>query len=195
MEFFYIYIYYFIFNFTILYWFCHISTWIRHRYTRVPHSEPSSLLPPRTIQFQKFILFLLQIFTIILFSLLFLTNIFRLHFHTLNFIVKIILFFISYNNILNRRIHISGFCCFCWFSVLKPCFILTGRCLFTFKFYQWECLKLGSKFLQRGFSSLNWKSIWRLTVKNSKRSFSSTHHQVKTSNYHCCKLLCKWICL
>ena len=40
---------YFIFNFTILYWFCHISTWIRHRYTRVPHPEPSSLLPPSTI--------------------------------------------------------------------------------------------------------------------------------------------------
>ena len=37
------------FNFTILYWFCHISKWIRHRYTCVPHSEPSSLLPPRTI--------------------------------------------------------------------------------------------------------------------------------------------------
>ena len=37
------------FNFTILYWFCHISTWIRHRYTRVPHPEPSSLLPPHTI--------------------------------------------------------------------------------------------------------------------------------------------------
>jgi len=36
-------------NFTILYWFCHISTWIHHRYTRVPHPEPSSLLPPRTI--------------------------------------------------------------------------------------------------------------------------------------------------
>jgi len=37
------------FNFTILYWFCHISTWICHRYTRVPHPEPSSLLPPHTI--------------------------------------------------------------------------------------------------------------------------------------------------
>ena len=37
------------FNFTILYWFCHISTWIRHRYTRVPHPEPSSLLLPRII--------------------------------------------------------------------------------------------------------------------------------------------------
>ena len=35
--------------FTILYWFCHISTWICHRYTRVPHPEPSSLLPPHTI--------------------------------------------------------------------------------------------------------------------------------------------------
>ena len=34
------------FNFTILYWFCHISTWIRHRYTRVPHPEPSSLPIP-----------------------------------------------------------------------------------------------------------------------------------------------------
>ena len=34
------------FNFTILYWFCHISTWICHRYTLVPHPEPSSLLPP-----------------------------------------------------------------------------------------------------------------------------------------------------
>ena len=43
------YFFLFFFNFTILYWFCHISTWIRHRYTRVPHPEPSSLLPPRTI--------------------------------------------------------------------------------------------------------------------------------------------------
>jgi len=34
------------FNFTILYWFCHISNWIRHRYICVPHPEPSSLLPP-----------------------------------------------------------------------------------------------------------------------------------------------------
>ena len=39
----------FFFNFTILYWFCHIATWIRHRYTHVPHPEPSSLLPPCTI--------------------------------------------------------------------------------------------------------------------------------------------------
>ena len=39
----------FFFNFTILYWFCHMSTWIHHRYTRVPHPEPSSLLPPLTI--------------------------------------------------------------------------------------------------------------------------------------------------
>ena len=34
-----------LFNFTILYWFCHISKWIHHRYTCVPHPEPSSLLP------------------------------------------------------------------------------------------------------------------------------------------------------
>jgi len=34
------------FNFTILYWFWHISKWIRHRYTCVPHPEPSSHLPP-----------------------------------------------------------------------------------------------------------------------------------------------------
>ena len=39
----------FIFYFTILYWFCHTSTWIRHRYTHVPHPEPPSLLPPHTI--------------------------------------------------------------------------------------------------------------------------------------------------
>ena len=31
---------------TILYWFCHTSKWILHRYTCVPHPEPSSLLPP-----------------------------------------------------------------------------------------------------------------------------------------------------
>jgi len=37
------------FNFTILYWFCHVSTWIWHRYTRVPYPEPTSLLPPHTI--------------------------------------------------------------------------------------------------------------------------------------------------
>ena len=37
------------FNFAILYWFCHISTCICHRYTHVPHPESSSLLPPHTI--------------------------------------------------------------------------------------------------------------------------------------------------
>ena len=35
--------------FTILYWFCHTSTWIRHGYTRVPQPEPPSHLPPHTI--------------------------------------------------------------------------------------------------------------------------------------------------
>ena len=34
------------FNFIILYWFCHISKWIRHRFTGVPHPEPSSLPVP-----------------------------------------------------------------------------------------------------------------------------------------------------
>ena len=38
-------IYYYFFNyFTILYWFYHTLTWICHRCTRVPHSEPP--LPP-----------------------------------------------------------------------------------------------------------------------------------------------------
>ena len=36
-------------NFTILYWFCQTPKWIRHRYTCVPHPEPSSLLPPHSI--------------------------------------------------------------------------------------------------------------------------------------------------
>ena len=31
--------------FTILYWFCHTSTWIHHRHTRVPHPEP----PPTSL--------------------------------------------------------------------------------------------------------------------------------------------------
>ena len=34
------------FDFTILYWFCHISKWIRHRYTCVPHPEPCFPLLP-----------------------------------------------------------------------------------------------------------------------------------------------------
>ena len=41
--------YLFFFYFTILYWFCHTSTWIRHGCTCVPHPEPPSHLPPRTI--------------------------------------------------------------------------------------------------------------------------------------------------
>ena len=47
--FYFFYFFILFFNFTILYWFCHISTWICHKYTRVPHPEPSSLLPPHTI--------------------------------------------------------------------------------------------------------------------------------------------------
>ena len=41
--------FFFFFYFTVLYWFCHTSTWIRHRCTRVPNPEPHSHLPPRTI--------------------------------------------------------------------------------------------------------------------------------------------------
>ena len=37
-----------LFNFTVLYWFCHIKR-ICHRCTYVTHPEPSSLLPPHTI--------------------------------------------------------------------------------------------------------------------------------------------------
>ena len=35
--------------FTILYWFCHTSTWICHRCTRVPNPEPPSHLPAHII--------------------------------------------------------------------------------------------------------------------------------------------------
>ena len=35
--------------FTILYWFCHILTWIRHGCTCVPHPESLSHLPPHPI--------------------------------------------------------------------------------------------------------------------------------------------------
>ena len=35
--------------FTILYWFCHTSTWIHHGCTHGPHPEPPSHLPPRII--------------------------------------------------------------------------------------------------------------------------------------------------
>ena len=43
------FLYFILFNFIILYWFCQISKWICHRYTCVPHPEPSSLLSPHTI--------------------------------------------------------------------------------------------------------------------------------------------------
>ena len=46
---FFTFFYFLFFNCTILYWFCHISKWIHHRYIYVPHPEPSSLLPPHTI--------------------------------------------------------------------------------------------------------------------------------------------------
>ena len=46
---FYFYFFILFFNFTILYWFYHTSTWIHQRYTCVPHPESSSLLPPHTI--------------------------------------------------------------------------------------------------------------------------------------------------
>ena len=42
-------IFLFMYFFTILYWFCHISTCIHYRCTRVPHPEPPSHLPPRII--------------------------------------------------------------------------------------------------------------------------------------------------
>ena len=40
---------FFFFDFTILYWFCHRSTWIRHGYTRVPHPKLPTHLPFHTI--------------------------------------------------------------------------------------------------------------------------------------------------
>ena len=44
-----IHLIYFFFYFTIVYWFCHTSTCIRHRCTHVPHPESPSHLPPHTI--------------------------------------------------------------------------------------------------------------------------------------------------
>ena len=41
--------YYLFIYFTILYWFCHTSTWIHHGCTQVPNPEPPSHLPPYTI--------------------------------------------------------------------------------------------------------------------------------------------------
>ena len=38
-----------LFYFTILYWFCHTSTCIRHGCTHVPHPEPPTHLPPHTV--------------------------------------------------------------------------------------------------------------------------------------------------
>ena len=53
VDLFFLFIYFllllFFFYFTILYWFCHTSTCIRHGCTRVPHPEPPSHLPPHTI--------------------------------------------------------------------------------------------------------------------------------------------------
>ena len=46
---FFLLIFFLFFNFAILYWFCHISKWIRHRYTCVPLPEPSSLFLPHAI--------------------------------------------------------------------------------------------------------------------------------------------------
>ena len=50
MEFFFsVYFYFYFFYFTILYWFCHTSTWICHGRRRIPHPEPLSHHPPHTI--------------------------------------------------------------------------------------------------------------------------------------------------
>ena len=46
---FYFYFYFTLFYFTILYWFCHTSSWIHHGCTWVPNPEPPSHLPPHTI--------------------------------------------------------------------------------------------------------------------------------------------------
>ena len=45
IDFFYpfiIYLLLLLFYFTVLYWFCHTSTWIRHRCSRIPHPKPPS---------------------------------------------------------------------------------------------------------------------------------------------------------
>ena len=49
LFYFFIFFYFFFFYLTILYWFCHTSTCIRHGCTRVPHPEPRSHLPTHTI--------------------------------------------------------------------------------------------------------------------------------------------------
>ena len=46
--FFFNFYYYYYFYFTILYWFCHTSTCIRHGCTRVSHPEPPSHILPHT---------------------------------------------------------------------------------------------------------------------------------------------------
>ena len=57
------------FYFTILYWFCHTSAWIRHGCTHVPHPEPPSHLPPHTIPLGQDFLKLWVILPLLFFSL------------------------------------------------------------------------------------------------------------------------------
>ena len=49
VSFFFRFYFIFYFYFTLLYWFCHTSTWIRHGCTRIPNPEPLFHLPPHTI--------------------------------------------------------------------------------------------------------------------------------------------------
>ena len=49
VDFFNLFSNFYLFYFTILYWFCHTSTWVHHGCTWVPNPEPPSHLPPYTI--------------------------------------------------------------------------------------------------------------------------------------------------
>ena len=48
-----IYFVYLFFYFTILYWFCHTSTWIHHRCTHVPKKKKNGMTPPQKIKEKK----------------------------------------------------------------------------------------------------------------------------------------------
>ena len=64
LYFFFYFIIIIFFNFTILYWFCHTSTCIRHGCTHVPHPEPPSHLSTfltRTEVFSYFLNFKISV--------------------------------------------------------------------------------------------------------------------------------------
>ena len=116
-----------------MYWFCHTSTWICHGFTRGPHPEPPSHLPPHMQDSKKYFFLILQVsFSFCWWFPLLFRSFLVWCIHLFIFALYLCIFWVRYKICLpkwyNKAVHCASFWMF-MVSELKKIYLFICLCL------------------------------------------------------------------